>query len=82
MRAEVNNTDIGLQLYISWINQCEFLLPTVSGLVPLADMFNTAVDVGGENVKCGYNYYYDDYGFVCWATRDILSGEEVGIQLL
>ena len=49
--------------------------PTASGLVPLADMYNTAVAVGERNIKCGY--YKDPHHFVCWTTRDIKEGEEV-----
>lgn len=61
--------------YQIFLNQHNLLLPTVPSIVPLADMFNIAADIGGDNVKCGY--YDSVYEFMCWATRDIQTGEEV-----
>ena len=54
--------------------------PTATGLVPLSDQFNTAVETGDRNVKCGY--LTEPYNFQCWTTRDVKAGEEVRYMAL
>ena len=56
-------------------------LPSIAaGLVPLVDMYNTAVREADSNVMCGYKG--NPYDFVCWTTRDVISGEKVRIIII